>query len=326
MISESFMMNPKISVIMPVFNGEKYLNESIESILNQTFGDYEFIIVDDASKDKSGDIIKYYSSIDSRIKVINNKENLKISKSLNKAITESNSKLIARMDADDVSLPERLQMQYEFMNENPNVAVSGGWLKEYESGNIWKPPTDNESIKAGTLFNSRFIHPTIIMRKEILLKYTQLYSSEMEPSEDYYLWAQLSLHRNVMFTNIPEILLLYRTHPDTPRTEYKIRQNVSAGMVRENILRNIGIYADKNELDLHNQISTGSLDNRLRKDYAKWLAKLEMHCVKVEFCSKKAIKAELHERINKLNYIESIKRKAKTNRIFKRIKKVILSK
>jgi len=116
---------PQVSVIMPAYNAEKYIGEAIESILNQTYKDFELIIVNDASTDSTGSIIKTYAEKDERIVVLENEQNLNIAGSLNRAISAAKGEFLARMDADDIALPERLEIQSKAMQENPKVAVVG---------------------------------------------------------------------------------------------------------------------------------------------------------------------------------------------------------
>ena len=145
-----------LSVIMPVFNGERYLTDSINSILNQSFKNFEFIIINDCSTDKTNDILNEYKSLDSRVLVINNIKNKGIAYSLNEAIKISKSDLIVRMDADDISLPNRLKKQLDYMNQNPDIAISGMGAK-INNGSIFgmpifQPFTDDNQIKSQLLF------------------------------------------------------------------------------------------------------------------------------------------------------------------------------
>ena len=126
-------MEPIISVVMPVYNGDKYLQEAIESILNQTEGDFEFIIINDGSTDDSPALIDKYRELDSRIKVIT-QENKGLISSLNTGIDEAKGKYIARMDADDVSLPERFRTQLEYMEKNSKIGACGSWAKVFDEG------------------------------------------------------------------------------------------------------------------------------------------------------------------------------------------------
>ncbi len=148
---------PLISVVMPVYNSEKYLEEAINSILNQTFTDFEFIILNDGSTDKTEDIILSYS--DSRILYIKNKTNLQIVKTLNKGIELASGKYIARMDSDDISSPERFEKLIEFMENNHEIDICSTWLETFGNRKkIWKNPLSHEEIKATLLFNSAKVH------------------------------------------------------------------------------------------------------------------------------------------------------------------------
>src|SRR3989344_5781814 len=119
----------KISVLMPAYNARKYIGEAIESILNQTFKDFEFIIINDCSTDKTKKIIEEYANKDARIKLINNATNLGLTKSLNIGLKEARGEYVARLDADDVALPERLEKQYEFMEKNKETTLVGAWAE-----------------------------------------------------------------------------------------------------------------------------------------------------------------------------------------------------
>ncbi|SMM98926.1 Glycosyltransferase [uncultured Candidatus Thioglobus sp.] len=204
------MNNPKISVIMPVYNGEKYLKEAINSILNQTFTDFEFIIINDGSTDNTENIILSYD--DERIIYIKNQENLKISKTLNKGIELAKGEYIARMDADDISIPKRFEKQMSFMQKNPKVDVCGGWLKTFGyRRRTWKFPLTHNEIKAFMLFSPALVHPCVLGKRAF---FTRLkYSDKFVGTEDYELWV-----RGVdkyTYANIPQVLLKYRLHHST---------------------------------------------------------------------------------------------------------------
>jgi glycosyltransferase involved in cell wall biosynthesis len=203
-------MNPKISVVMPVYNGEKYLREAMESILRQTLADFEFIIINDGSTDDTEAIIKSYD--DKRIVYIKNEGNLGLSKSFNIGIRAARGAYIARTDADDVSLPERFEKQLGFMEAQPNVSIVGSSaiLMDEESRRRkthWMPGRHAE-IKWKSLFSIPLIHPTVFARAEILKE--NPYDENLSNSEDYELWSRLMFERNVVFANITEPLLLYR--------------------------------------------------------------------------------------------------------------------
>ena len=160
---------PKISLIMSVYNGEDYLAEAIESVLNQTFKDFELIVINDCSTDSTGEILNRFAELDKRVKVHTNEVNLRLPSSLNKAISYAQGKYIARMDADDICLPERLEKQYEFMEDNPSVALSSCKFMTLKNGVISSGgcggKSDNESIKALLLVTNPILHPGIIQKR-----------------------------------------------------------------------------------------------------------------------------------------------------------------
>jgi glycosyltransferase involved in cell wall biosynthesis len=183
---------PKITVLMPVYNGAKYLKEAIDSVLSQTFRDFEFLIIDDGSTDSSVEIIKSYN--DQRIRLEQNDKNFGLIYSLNKGIDLTKNKYIARMDADDISLPDRLKIQFEFMESHFDIAVSGVYTITIGkvNGHTNKFFTEPEDIKANLLFNTSLEHPSVIIRKEILQKYNLFYNENFKHSEDFDLWERIS--------------------------------------------------------------------------------------------------------------------------------------
>lgn len=235
------MNTPTISVIMPVYNGEQYLKEAVDSILHQTFKDFEFIIVNDGSTDKTEEIILSYS--DKRIRYIQNKQNLKIAKTLNKEIELAKGKYIARMDADDISLPERFEKQIQFMRDNPNIDVCGTWLQTFgDIDDTWRHPLIHDEIKMYMLTASALMHPTVLGKRQffVALKYNE----SMPPAEDYDLWV-----RGVdeyQYANISEVLLYYRIHDSTTDQKYK---NQKANECRKRMLAKFGCCLTDKEFD-----------------------------------------------------------------------------
>ena len=185
------MDRPKISVIMSVYNGEKYLREAIESILNQTFRDFEFIIINDGSTDKTSEILSSYN--DPRIVIINNKRNIGLTKSLNKGLKMVKGEYIARQDADDVSLPERLERMVNFLDMNRDVGLLGSsFVIIDEKGNKLKSckfATENKEIKKRLLSGNHF--GSEIFRKTSLEK-VGFYREEFKYAQDYDLALRIS--------------------------------------------------------------------------------------------------------------------------------------
>lgn len=236
---------------MPVYNGAMYLKESVDSILTQTFTDFEFIIINDGSSDTSLQILQAYAVRDWRIKIINNLTNQKIARSLNTGIDAARSPLIARMDADDWAYPTRLEKQYNFMQEHPEVDICGSALNVYSTDETWLPPCENQHIRAQLLFHSCIYHPTVMFKKAKILDYCHGYAERTQPAEDYDLWARLSVHSDVIFANIPESLLRYRTYPIEERFSYYDKQKQSANMVRASLIHNLFPGASQEDLNSH---------------------------------------------------------------------------
>ena len=181
----------KVSVILAAYNEEESIRESIVSILQQSFEDWDLIAIDDGSEDETGAILEQFVEIDKRVVVFRNKKNIGLSACLNMAIFKSQSELIARMDADDVSLPDRLKLQVEYMDNNPDVTVLGGSAiymdeKGIELGNVMMPET-HEAIIAWMLRSSPFIHPAVMARRSFFEK-TGGYNESLKRAQDYDLW------------------------------------------------------------------------------------------------------------------------------------------
>lgn len=209
---------PLISVVMAAFNAGPYLKENIQSILNQTYSDFEFIIIDDASTDNSAEII--WSFKDPRLIYIKNEVNLGQTASLNKGIRMAKGKYIARLDADDIAYPERLKMQADFLNQHPQVGVVGSWSIDMdETGKLLKPfkvPTDLLKIKcfiaaSGDLSYWCISHPTVMIRKSVLEDVGLFNEIEGKGSgypQDYELWERIA--RKYDFAVLGKVLLKYR--------------------------------------------------------------------------------------------------------------------
>ncbi len=201
--------NPKISVLMPVYKTkEKYLREAIESILSQTFDDFEFLILDDCPDDAREDIIKSYK--DSRIKYSKNEKNLGITPTRNKLMELSKGEYLAIMDHDDVSNKERFAKQVEYLDSNPEVGVVGSNIHMICSNRDIVYPTNDQDIKTTLMMKCAIVHPSSMIRKSVLIDNNIKYNEYYSPAEDYKLWCDLIDVTN--FYNIPEVLFNYRDH------------------------------------------------------------------------------------------------------------------
>lgn len=217
-------MKPIISVLMSVYNSERYLSESIESILNQSFTNFEFIIINDGSTDSSLEIIKSYK--DPRICLICNKKNIGLAKSLNIGIKSSCGKYIARMDADDVSFSSRLEKQLDFMEIHLDVGVCGSWSVTFleNKRTLKKVPTQHKQICTMLLSKNSIAHPSVIMRKSIFDNYFIAYDESFSRTQDYKLWADMA--KVTKLANIPEVLILRRIHDEQVTNRNKSNRNI----------------------------------------------------------------------------------------------------
>lgn len=246
---------PKISVIMPTYNAQEYLKEAMDSILNQTFADFEFLIIDDNSNDKTLEIINSYN--DNRIRLIQG-PNKGISAALNLGIKESKGQFIARMDADDVSLPQRFEKQLEVFEKYPDIAILGTKAKlisntplEYEY--FVAPFFDNrpELFYIGILnvLNTCVIcHPTVMFRKELLLKNNLFYNENYKAGEDQELWTRAVLC--VRMANLNISLLNYRFHQTNATTKNIKDGYVNVANAKAKLLEHLLPYNNAKVIDL----------------------------------------------------------------------------
>jgi glycosyltransferase involved in cell wall biosynthesis len=235
---EKMSIIPKVTVLMSVYNGEKYLREAIESILNQTFKDFEFLIIDDGSIDSTPEIIQSYN--DPRIRVIRNDENLGLTKSLNIGLREAKGEYIARMDADDISVPERLEKQVLLLEKYPKIGVLGTNIQYInEFGNpslILKWPQRDSLIKWQLCFMNPIAHPSVIIRRKLLAD-SGGYNEEITFGQDYDLWVRLSPKTH--FENHKDILLhLRKTNENISFTKYR-EQNEFGHLISKRAINDI---------------------------------------------------------------------------------------
>lgn len=211
-------IQPLVSVILPVYNGAKTIRRAVESIIMQTYKNFEFIIINDGSKDGTPEILA--SLDDKRIRILH-QDNQGLVASINRGIKEATGKYIARMDADDVALPERLKKQVDFMKRNPSMAVLGTAVKVvYNDGTerIRKRPFDTAAIRENIVKICPFSHSSVMIRKEVFDK-VGLYDSSKDGSkqllvEDYDLWVRI-LVAGYDMANLPDVLMLYYREPDS---------------------------------------------------------------------------------------------------------------
>lgn len=229
---------PLISVIMSVYNAEDYLETAIESILNQTVKDFEFIIINDASEDSSKQILESYSQKDDRICVIDNNINLGLTKSLNIGIQKVNAKYIARMDGDDISAPNRFKYQVEFLENHDDSALVGSWFEVIDENdmvtNKIRPLIKHEHIYQFSLVDNLICHGSIMGRTEVI-KESNGYDSTYRYAQDYDLW--LRMMEKYKINNLPQYLYKLRIHSESVSNMYSKTQQNLAERARLNAIK-----------------------------------------------------------------------------------------
>jgi glycosyltransferase involved in cell wall biosynthesis len=198
-----------ISVLMPAFNAEKFIGAAISSILDQSFSDFELIIIDDGSTDQTESIISSFN--DHRIRLYKNNHNRGLSESLNWGISLATTPILARMDADDISTLDRFKIQYDFLKKNPDIGLVGSWIEGFGEVNrkyIHRYPVNHDAIVASMIFENPIAHPSVMLRKNILENLESAYTNRYPWVEDWELWWRL---KNITkIENIPKVLLKYR--------------------------------------------------------------------------------------------------------------------
>lgn len=200
---------PSVSVVMSVFNGEEHLSESIESVLSQSFKDFEFIIINDGSTDSTESILDFYARKDSRIKIVH-QANSGLARALNRAVRLSKADLIARQDADDISLFDRLEKQLELFRDRRNLVLCGTWFEEIDEGGGTKLrtyPFDDKTLRVNIKYANNFCHPSVMFSKKAFWACGR-YDDEFVTAQDFDLWIRISKYGNI--ANVPEKLLIKR--------------------------------------------------------------------------------------------------------------------
>lgn len=244
-----------VSVIMPAYNAEKFIGEAIESILNQTFKDFEFIILDDCSTDKTWEIIQEYSKKDERIIPVKNEKNLKISATLNRGIEMARGKYIARMDADDWSYPLRFEKQIQYLEDNPDIILLGSFIEIADSKmiklNTRNYPLSDKYIRSTLMKYSTFAHASTVYKRKQAVE-CGFYNIYLYDSEDYDFYFRMGMLGKL--ANIPEILYRVRTHKLSSSQKNIRRQSLLTFYIKLKAVFEYGYpmrFADKLFLVLH---------------------------------------------------------------------------
>ena len=266
---------PRVTVLMPVYNGGSFLSEAIQSILRQTYTDFELLVIDDGSNDGSADVIEGFQDV--RIRLIRNGVNRGLVASLNLGFESAQGEYIARMDADDISRPERLFQQVRFMDKNPQVGVCGSWVQIFsqDKSEIWKLPGKHSEICCWQFHGVGVAHPSVMMRRQMFIGHGLFYDSRYRHIEDFELWGRALNY--MQFANIQRVLLDYRMSTGQVCAVNRQEQLQAISPLRLQKIRELELEPAVDEFELHEMIMNGTIppDPELFKQAENWLLYLD---------------------------------------------------
>lgn len=249
--------NIRVSILLPAYNAALYLRDSLDSIIRQTFKDFEVLLIDDGSTDDTFKIANEYFNVDKRIKYYKNKENLGLIKTLNKGLTLAQGEYIVRMDADDIMTDNRLNKQVKYMDSNPQCFVCGGQIKYIGNSSGYAPvlPQKYEDLLYMSLTNCPLYHPTAIIRNAAIKKFRLKYNDSYKHAEDYKFWSDIIFLYPNSIANIKDVVLYYRISNDQVTAKFSDEQElVSKKIRRENVQHVLSLYNIKLPETINNEI------------------------------------------------------------------------
>ncbi|MCX6197822.1 MAG: glycosyltransferase family A protein [Bacteroidetes bacterium] len=245
---------PSITVLMPVYNAEKYLREAIDSILQQTFTDFEFLIINDGSTDRSEEIILTYT--DPRIRYEKNEQNIKLIATLNKGFELVTTKYVVRADADDINSLNRLELQYKFMEQHPDVGLSGTAYESFGEGKlpaVVRYAPDHNTICWKHFYQIHLSHGTSIFRMSVVRKHNLFFDAAFAHAEDYELFTRFS--RVSRLANLQQVLYKVRHHEHEVSRLFSNVQKENSFRVKQRQFQAMGFMATTKEIELFGKIA-----------------------------------------------------------------------
>lgn len=279
------MTNPRVTVLMSVYNAERFVAQAVQSVLNQTFTDFEFLIFEDKSSDSSRQILRSFD--DSRIRLVENTENRGLTRNLAVGMTMARGVFVARMDADDICMTNRLEKQLAYFDAHPEVSVLGSAVTFFdETGKefVAHQPLEHEEIKCTLFFGFTMLHPSVMMRKSELEKHSLNYDPAFRVSQDHDLWTRAI--RVLRFANLYEPLLMMREHQGKIGRNHKPLQQELSDLIRRRQLLELGLKPSAKQLNIlgKHEVDTGCWTKVEFKVFDKLLIEIfEANLIKNKF-------------------------------------------
>lgn len=287
-----------VSVIMGVHNEqEEYLHASLKSIFNQTYKNIEIIIIDDASEPICKSTIEDLCKEKSNVKVIHNDFNIGLTKSLNRGLDIANGEFVARMDADDISLPERFKKQIGFLKKNPDIDIVGTGVVSFGGETkFMSPPNgyDNDEVQCNLFFTSSLCHPSVMIRRKLLETHDLRYDENVKKGQDYDMWERCSVYGKLAV--IKEVLLYYRIHSKQITSTNRADQDLSAKKVSIRRLGRIGISPSEKEYRCHELLASGVDKSISTNEVEQWVNKVLLYNETYGLVASKALLRNLKSR------------------------------
>ncbi|MCZ6782767.1 MAG: glycosyltransferase family A protein [Proteobacteria bacterium] len=260
---------PRVTVLMPAHDREAYVGQAVESVLAQTFQNFELLVVDDASSDRTAEVVAAYARSDPRLRLVRNEANLGIPETRSRGVKLARGELIAFLDDDDRARPRRLARQLAHLDRNPSCAAVGGWARRMDAqgraGALIRRPTGPDRVRARMLFAASFKNTTMMARRELVLKYG--FRSEFPLSQDSDLWTRMALDHPV--DNLPQVLCDYRVHAGSVRRgRGRLRRRLKRAIAAYQ-LENLGVPFDASDLRRHYRLRK-PLRARAGRETLRW--------------------------------------------------------
>ncbi|MGI6394061.1 MAG: glycosyltransferase family 2 protein [bacterium] len=286
------MNNPVISVIMPVYNSEKYVKESVGSILAQTYKNFELIVADDGSTDKSFEIVAELAEKDKRIKLLKNDKNRGVSVTRNKCIDFSAGEYIALMDSDDISFPERFEKQVAFLSENRGVGLLGSSVEVINENEkkigVWKYPETHDEISVEMIFSSPFASSSVILRKDFVKGFR--YNEDISVAEDYDFYSRLL--KNCKMHNLKDTLVKYRINSKGLTQNNLSEMECKSSEVACLYLKSQGLDLDEaHVVELRKLMSSKSIEKNSVLKIEQYLSDMKRQLFEKTYLSNQVIKS-----------------------------------